>query len=346
MNRTDPIVTVVIPHLEGEKMLRRCLAAVLQTRGPDFEILIVDDGSTDSSCEMIDKDYPDVRLVRNKTTLGFAAACNAGIRASQGRYVALLNDDAVVTPDWLAPLVRALESDGSVAAAQPKILSLQNPDRFDYSGGAGGEIDLFGYPFARGRLFETIEEDAGQYDIQRPCFWASGAAVLFKRSALDRVGLFEERFFAHMEEIDLCWRMHWAGYQVLAVPDAVVRHQTAGTLATSSLQKMTLNHRNSLLMILRNHTLSALLFIFPLRLVFEAATLAWALVKGQPERALAVIAGLAGVVRNWTCVTTGRKTVRAISQVSESMLLHYMYRGSAAVAYYARGVRRSGILTH
>jgi len=344
MSRIQPTVTVVIPHLKGREMLRRCLEAVLQTRGSDFEILVVDDGSTDGSSEMVGRNFPDVRLVRNKTTLGFAAACNAGIRASQGRYVALLNDDAMVTPGWLAPLVHALESDSSVAAVQPKILSLHDPARFDYSGGAGGEMDIYGYPFVRGRLFETIEEDTGQYDSIRPCFWATGAAVIFRCSALDQVGLFEERFFAHMEEIDLCWRLHWAGYTVLAVPEAVVHHQTAGTLATDSLRKMMLNHRNSLLMLLRNHTLSALLWVLPMRLLLEVATVMWALVKGRPGRAWAVFAGLIGAVCNWSCVVEGRQAVRAVSRISEGVLLHRMHRGSAAVAYYIRGIRRSDIL--
>jgi len=226
-------------------------------------------------------------------------------------------------------------------------------------------MDIYGYPFVRGRLFETIEEDTGQYDSIRPCFWATGAAVIFRCSALDQVGLFEERFFAHMEEIDLCWRLHWAGYTVLAVPEAVVHHQTAGTLATDSLRKMMLNHRNSLLMLLRNHTLSALLWVLPMRLLLEvatvmwalvkgrlplrlllaAATVMWALVKGRPGRAWAVFAGLIGAVCNWSCVVEGRQAVRAVSRISEGVLLHRMHRRSAAVAYYIRGIRRSDILT-
>lgn len=341
VNRAIPKVTVVIPHFNGEDILRRCLLSLQKTAYADFYVLVVDNGSTDGSRGMVRKEFLEVRMAESPINLGFAEGCNLGIRNSMSPYVALLNNDTEVTPGWLGPLVDIADADASVAAVQPKILSLHDRRRFDYCGGAGGEIDLFGYPFTWGRLFDSMEMDEGQYDSQRQVFWATGAAVLLRRSALDRVGLLEERFFAHMEEIDLDWRLQWAGYKIKIAPEAVVFHRTGTTLGAERLRKMVLNHRNSLLMMLRNQTGQALLWLFPTRLLLEGVTVIASVMMGKPKRALAVFAGLFGVLLRWRTVVEGRKVVESIRSVPEEALLHRMYRGSVAMAYYVKGIRRA-----
>jgi GT2 family glycosyltransferase len=339
-----PTVTVVIPHLSGEAILRRCLMSLRETRYSDYGILIVDNGSEDGSVERILPDFPDVQVVRSAVNLGFAGGCNLGIRKSLSPFVCLLNNDAVVTPDWLEPLVDAMESDPKIAAVQPKILSIQNPDRFDYSGGAGGEIDVFGYPFARGRVFDHLEIDRGQYDVSVPIFWASGAATLIRGSALERVGLFDEAFFAHMEEIDLDWRMQKAGSLIVSEPRSVVYHQSGGTLHQSSFRKMALNHRNSLVMILKNYEWQTLAWILPIRLLLEGATLLSALLMLRPLRSAAVLAGVWGVLRNLSVIQRGRRFNRSVSIVPDRVLMRRMYRGSAAIAHYLFRVQTAGRL--
>ncbi len=334
-------VTVVIPHYNGREILAHCLESLRKTTFEDYEILLVDNGSSDGSGEMVEAQFPEVRVVRSELNLGFAAGCNLGIRSSTAPYVVLLNNDTEVTPDWLTFLVQAADEDPNIAAVQPKILSFQNRKQFDYAGAAGGELDILGYPFARGRLFETVEEDNGQYDSPSNIFWASGAATLLRREALNRVGLLESDFFAHMEEIDLNWRFHWAGYRIVSVPDAVIYHQTGGTLGQASFRKMVLNHRNNLLMLLRNLSVPTLCWVMPLRLLLEFVTMGFALVTGKPQRAVAVLWGLGGVIRQWNTVLAGRHQVASIRNISEETLLHRMYRDSIAGDYFLKGIRRT-----
>ncbi len=342
MNDHVPKVTIVIPHFNGEVILRRCLLSLQETFYSDYEVLVVDNGSSDSSIKMVKADFPEVHIKTSKTNLGFAAGCNLGIITSKSPYVVLLNNDTEVTPDWLGLMVNVMDADPTVAAVQPKMLSFHDRKRFDYCGGAGGEIDIFGYPFALGRIFDSLEVDNGQYDTSpHRVFWATGAATLLRRSALDKVGLLEETFFAHMEEIDLDWRLQWAGYKVAVVPSAVVYHQTGGTLNQNDFHKMVLNHRNNLLMILRNHTLVTLLWLFPLRLILETTTLITSPFAGDPKRVLAILKGFWGVLTCWKSVVRGRKIVQSIRVIPEEVLLHRMYRGSIALAYFLKGIRRA-----
>ncbi|HHS12618.1 MAG TPA: glycosyltransferase family 2 protein [bacterium] len=342
--KSHPGVTVVIPHSNGKDLLRRCLLALGKTQYPVIEVLVVDNGSTDRSVSMVRSEFPGVRIVRSRKNLGFAAGCNLGIRASGTPFIALLNNDAEVTPGWLNPLIQCALENKQAAALQPKILSLKEPGRFDYCGAAGGEIDIFGYPFARGRLFETLEKDTGQYDKTGRVFWASGAACLLRRSALERVGLLDERFFAHMEEIDLNWRLHWAGYSVWTVPKAVVFHQTGGTLGQGSIRKMALNHRNNILMLLKNVPGITLSWILPLRILLEMITAAGSLFTGRFNRTAAVLWGMSGVPGKLPAALSERRRIKNSACVPENEIMRQMFRGSAALAYYVRGIRTAECL--
>jgi GT2 family glycosyltransferase len=264
-DKSFPVVSVIIPHLKGEDILRRCLKALQSCTYPSIEVILVDNGSTDGSSERIAGKHPGVRLIRSTVNLGYAGGCNMGLSHASGKYALLLNDDAEVTAGFLEPLVACMESDASIGACQPKIKSIIDSTKFDYAGAAGGYLDRFGYPFCMGRIFDTVEVDRGQYDDPREIFWASGACCLIRISALEETGRFDESFFAHMEEIDLHWRMRLAGYKIMSVPSSIVHHEAGTTLAPEAPQKVYLNHRNGLMMLVKNHRPGMLLWILPAR---------------------------------------------------------------------------------
>jgi len=333
-----PRVSIIIPHLAGEELLCRCLGSLEKTTYPRWEVLLVDNASTDGSVETARARFPWLKVVRNQTNLGYAGGCNVGIRHSSADYVLLLNDDTEVEPTCLSTLVEVAESDTRIAACQPKIRSLVNRRRFDYSGAAGGMMDIFGYPFALGRIFEVVEEDSGQYDRIRDIVWASGTATLLRRSALEEVGLLDEDFFAHMEEIDLDWRLHLRGYRVVAVPGAIVYHQSGSTLRAQSPMKLFLNHRNNLVMILKNYSGPALTAVFPYRIALELLTLAHAIAGFDFHRAQAVVKALGTLLFHLGDICRKRRSAQALRVVSDSVILSQLYHGSVALKHFIGGL--------
>jgi GT2 family glycosyltransferase len=337
-------VSIIIPHLGGQEVLTSCLQALQPTISDDVATLVVDNGSTDGSVAAVQERFPWVEAIRSERNLGFAGGCNLGIRSSRSEYVILLNDDTEVAPGWLQPLREAAERNPKIGACQPKLLSTRERERFDYSGAAGGLIDYFGYPFAMGRLFESIEKDSHQYDSSQPIFWASGTAMLLRRSALDEVGLLDDSFFAHMEEIDLCWRLHLRGYQVWSVPQSVVFHRSGATLAASSFRKKYLNHRNNLVMLLKNYDLGNLLSILPIRFALEALTLLYSAVVLDFGRVFAVLAALSYLLTHPRKVWYQRRQAQAIRSVPDRMIQKQMFRGSIVCHYFIKRVRRAADL--
>ncbi|MFQ5706990.1 MAG: glycosyltransferase family 2 protein [bacterium] len=337
----EPLVSIIIPHHHGEEILTNCLESLEKTTYANKEVLLVDNGSTDGSVSSAQARFPWIRVVQNAENLGYAGGCNAGIAQARGTYFLFLNNDTEFEPDWLSLLVTCCERDAQIAACQPKILSLKDKRLFDYAGAAGGLLDRFGYPFARGRLFFRVEKDEGQYEEGGDIFWASGTAMLVRKSALDEVGYFDDDFFAHMEEIDLCWRFHLTGYRVVVMPPAVVYHQAGSTLKPDSPLKIYLNHRNSLIMLLKNYQRSSLFWIFPGRLLLELMTLLYSGVKFDFVRVKAVCKALIYVAFSFFRIMTKRSQVQRLRKVADSDISKKMYRGSVAVDYFLRGVRRT-----
>ena len=245
-------IAVVILNWNGRKMLERFLPSVTANTTGDAEVFIADNGSTDDSIEFLRENYPMLKLIQFDKNYGFADGYNKALAQIEADYYVLLNDDVEVTPGWTDSVVKMMESDDSIAIAQPKLLMYDQRDTFEYAGGAGGFIDSYGYPFCRGRIFSTIEKDNGQYDDSREIFWASGAAMFVKSSVWKEMGGLDGDFFAHMEEIDFCWRCKNRGYKVVYCPDAVVYHVGGGTLPKSSPFKTQLNFRNNLAMLYKN----------------------------------------------------------------------------------------------
>ena len=245
-------VTVLILNWNGKNWLEKFLPSVMATSYQDVEILVADNASSDDSVAFLQEHYPTVRILQHEKNHGFTGGNNLAIPAIESPYIVLLNSDVEVTPDWLQPMIALLESDDTIASIQPKILAQMQKTHFEYAGAAGGYIDRFAYPFCRGRIFDLAEEDQGQYDDAREIFWASGACCMIRKSVIDEIGLFEERFFAHMEEIDFCWRAKNHGYKVMVEPKSLVYHVGGGTLQKSNPRKTFLNIHNSLAMMYKN----------------------------------------------------------------------------------------------
>lgn len=342
--KPPPLVSIIVPHYRGKEILYNCLDAVFAANYANREVILVDNATVDDSLTGIEKRYPELQVVRNAQNLGYAGGCNSGLAQARGTYVVFLNDDTVVPADWLALLVETVENDNSIAAAQPKILSLSQPGYFDYAGGAGGLLDKYGYPFAKGRIFFSLEKDDHQYDQSGDIFWASGTAMLVRKSVLDEIGTFDEDFFAHMEEIDLCWRMHLAGYRVVTVPRAVIFHHAGSTLKPDSPQKLYLNHRNSLLMILKNYQAGTLIKILPVRIGFEIVTLFYALVKRDINRLVAATKALFHVCLHGRQALRKRGQIDRIRKVGDRELQKKLYCGSIVLDYFVKGVTRASEL--
>lgn len=246
-------VAVIILNWNGEKFLREYLPSVVKhTPGDIADVIVADNGSTDGSMELLREDFPTVKVVALDRNYGFAEGYNRAIAMTRYRYTVLLNSDVEVKSDWLTPLYRFMESHPQSGAVQPKILSLTDPEKFEYAGAAGGFLDCNGFPYCRGRIFDTIETDNGQYDEPMRIFWASGACLMVDTALYESTGGLDASFFAHMEEIDLCWRMQLAGREVWAVPQAAVYHLGGGSLPASNPRKTYLNFRNNLLMLRKN----------------------------------------------------------------------------------------------
>ena len=335
-----PLVSIIIPHQAGTDVLIACLDSVVRDASyPRYEILLVDNGSSDGSVQAAKERFPQLNVLRLEENQGYAGGCNRGIEASRGDYVLLLNDDTEVEAGWIGELVRAAEEDPTLGACQPKIRSLRERSHFEYSGAAGGLMDIYGYPFSRGRLMDHVEEDLGQYDDPIECFWASGVAMLIRRTALDDAGLFDEVFFAYMEEIDLCWRLQLQGYHVVYVPTAVVFHIGGFSLDKRVLKRMYLNHRNSMIMLLKNYAASSLVWVLPVKLLLEGFILTAALFR-NPLRSRAVVMAFWWILTHIPLVLRLRAVSQARRRVPDRDIYARLYLGMAPLWYFVFGVRQ------
>ena len=251
MNST-PKVAIVILNWNGLKHLQKFLPSVMASNWPNLSVVVGDNASTDNSVGFLQAEYPQVRIIRNDANYGFTGGYNRVLQQVEADYYILLNSDIEVTPGWIKPVITLMEQDVTVAAAAPKIRSWQQKTHFEHAGAAGGFIDSYGYPFCRGRIFYEVEEDKGQYDDSGEVFWASGAALFIRKKCWDAVGGFDERFFAHMEEIDLCWRLKNMNYRVMYCAESEVYHVGGGTLDKENPFKTYLNFRNNLLLLKKN----------------------------------------------------------------------------------------------
>ena len=282
---------IVILNYNGEKMLKTFFPSVFSLSR--YDVVVVDNASTDSSLDFLGENYPQVRIIRLAENFGFAGGYNWGLEQlkDQYEYYILLNSDVEVTAEWDSDLISWIKQNPEYSAIQPKILSWQDKSKFDYAGAGGGFLDSFGYPYCRGRIWDTIETDTGQYDDAIQVDWASGACFVVMASHFHRFGGFDAHFFAHMEEIDLCWRMRRSGWKIGYIGKVSVFHLGGATLDRSSPRKLHLNIRNSLYMLYRLESPLRFIFIFLFKAIFEtAATLSYIL-GGKKNLAKAIVSG-------------------------------------------------------
>ncbi len=282
-------LAVVILNWNGLEMLRSFLPSVVQySQQEGVAVYVADNASSDTSCEWVEKEFPQVRIIRLEQNYGFAEGYNKALSEVSADYYLLLNSDVEVTENWLIPLLEYMDKHPEAAACQPKLLSWHHKDQFEYAGACGGYLDKLGYPYCRGRIFDVVEKDEGQYDSIEPVFWASGAALMVRSDDYWANGGLDGRFFAHMEEIDFCWRLRHAGRKIYCIPQSKVFHVGGGTLNKENPRKTYLNFRNNLFMLYKNLPAGQLYFILCIRAVLDYVAAFTFLLKGQVPNAKAV----------------------------------------------------------
>lgn len=281
-------VAVVILNYNGQKFLETFLPSVVENND-GYEIIIADNASTDNSIDFLKKNYSNIKVIQLTHNEGFAGGYNNALQKIEAEYYVLLNSDVEVTPNWTKPIIDLMDNNTSIAACQPKIRSYHQKTHFEYAGAAGGYIDWLGYPFCRGRVFDSYEQDLGQYDDTQEVFWATGACMFLRAKVFHDLGGFDNHFFAHMEEIDLCWRMKNAGYKVMYSSVSTVYHVGGGTLHKSNPRKTFLNYRNGLAMLYKNLPSDKLFSTILLRLVLDGISGVKLLIDGSFSDFLAVI---------------------------------------------------------
>jgi GT2 family glycosyltransferase len=293
-----PHVAIVILNYNGRKHLETFLPSVLASTYPNTSVIVADNASTDGSMELVKSSFPSVKCLYNLTNEGFAGGYNWALKHVNADYYVLLNSDVEVTLGWIEPIISLMETDPKIAACQPKLLSYHQPQLFEYAGAAGGWIDSLGYPFSRGRVFDVCETDEGQYNDPEPVFWASGAAMFVRASVYHEMGGLDDSFFAHQEEIDLCWRMQLAGYKIMSCPASVVYHVGGGTLPRGG-RKVFLNFRNNLWMLSKNLPFAEKLWKLPLRFGLDAISAWKGLLTGDQAFFTAIMKAHIAVVGSW-----------------------------------------------
>ena len=360
-NQLIPHVAIVVLNWNTPQFLKQFLPSVCGSRYGNFDVIVADNGSTDNSIETV-RDLnlegipalmgvDRVRLVALDKNYGFAKGYNEALKHETLRsrsedmpkgydYYVLLNSDCRTSQGWLTPIINLMESDKTIAAVQPKVLSYNKKRKFEYAGASGGWIDNLGYPFSRGRVFETLEKDRKQYDDEAEIFWASGAAMVVRADLWHRFGGFDEDFWAHMEEIDVCWRMKRAGYKVMAQPKGVVRHVGGGTMDYLNPRKTYLNFRNSLYMILKNESASKLFWLIPTRLLLDGVAGAKYLFSGQYKHTLSILRAHFSFYGSFFYFLEKRKKTTEIVEKERIGPENRagILRGSIVWKYYAQGL--------
>lgn len=328
---------VVILNWNGirYKHLSNFLPNVLEHSSTDAEVIVADNNSDDNSLEWLHENHPEVRVIKNPDNSGFASGYNKALRQVEAEYYVLLNSDIEVTGNWIQPVIEMMDSDPSIAACQPKIMN-QNEgfrDEFEYAGAAGGYIDKYGYPFCRGRMFQYLEKDKGQYDDSREIFWATGACMFVRAKLYHELGGLDDDFFAHMEEIDLCWRFKNKGYKVMYCGRSTVYHVGGGTLPKKYPKKTYLNFRNNLTLLFKNLPEDRLLKVYIARIFLDGVAAFKFLLEGSFMSFIAVTRAHISFLRTYSKTMKKRRMCQH-KQVSD------IYWGNIALDYFLRRKKR------
>ncbi|MEM9053056.1 MAG: glycosyltransferase family 2 protein [Bacteroidota bacterium] len=322
---------VVILNYNGEEHLKKFLPSVVEHTPATADIIVADNASTDGSLAILEDSFPSVMVLKLEQNHGFAGGYNRALKKVEADYYVLLNSDVEVTSGWLEPLIYQMDERSYITACQPKIKSYRNKKSFEYAGASGGFIDKNGFPFCRGRIFDHIERDIGQHDDEREVFWATGACLVIRSAAFHDVGGFDETLFAHMEEIDLCWRLKNQGHQIYCFPKSEVYHLGGGTLASTNPRKTYFNFRNNLSILVRNDYRGSLFRKLLKRMTFDGAAAGYMLISSGPRHFYAVLRAHFYFYVNLRRLLKERKHWQSLSESPNST---GFYRGSIVQDYF------------
>ncbi|GGI26138.1 glycosyltransferase family 2 protein [Pedobacter mendelii] len=330
----SPSVAVVILNWNGKSFLKQFLPGVLLSEYDNLQVVVGDNGSTDDSVNFIELNFPTVKILKNDTNYGFAGGYNKILERVEADYFILLNSDVEVTPNWIKPVIYLMQSDDKIAAAQPKIKWQLNKNQFEYAGAAGGFLDIYAYPFCRGRLFNVYEVDTDQYNETEEVFWASGAAFFIKSKYWKEIGGLDADLFAHMEEIDLCWRLKNLDYKVVYCSDSEVYHVGGGTLQTENPFKTYLNFRNNLIIMQKNLPAGDAILRITVRMLIDFIAWWHFLLSGKPKFTLAVSKG------HWHFIKDLAKTAKKRNKYQKPYSMHKgVYKNSVVWAFFIKKVK-------
>jgi GT2 family glycosyltransferase len=332
-----PRVAIVILNWNGKSFLQQFLSGVIANSPAFSEVIVADNASTDDSVNWLRENHPTIRIIQNKMNGGFAQGYNESLKHVDAEYFVLLNSDIEVTPGWLEPIITLLDSRTDVAACQPKLRAYHQKDEFEYAGAAGGFIDKWGYPFCRGRVFDSYEKDMGQYDDECEIAWATGACLVIRKSDWLSSGGLDPDFFAHMEEIDLCWRLRNMGRKILYCPKSTIYHVGGGTLNKTSPRKTYLNFRNNLILLTKNHASRFFWLKIYLRMCLDGVAAFRFLLSGDGKHFLAVVHA------HFSYYGTLGSTIRKRKQIKrevKTFATSCIYRGNIVVAYFLSGKKK------
>jgi GT2 family glycosyltransferase len=326
-------IAVVILNWNTRQQLERFLPNILEHSSDEgVEVIVADNGSTDDSAAFMKEHHPQVRLIEFDRNYGFTGGYNRALDQVEARYYVLLNSDVEVTPHWLSPMKQCLDENPHIAACMPKMKAWHNKNYFEYAGAAGGFIDKYGYPFCRGRILDTVEPDQGQYDESTSIFWATGACMFVRSEIFHQNAGFDDDFFAHMEEIDLCWRIKNAGYSLQYVPESTVYHLGGGTLPNDSPFKIYLNYRNNLFLLYKNLPKEKLIPIMATRMILDVTSSFIFLLKGKPEH----FASVYKAHRDYWKALSGLKSKRKANPQYTATYPPDVYKKSILFSYFIR----------
>ncbi|GAB5558063.1 MAG: glycosyltransferase family 2 protein [Schleiferiaceae bacterium] len=336
-------LSVAILNWNGVALLERFIPKVLSTCPDWAEVVVIDNASTDDSVQWLQQNAPQVKVIQNSKNTGYAGGYNNGLSSLETEYWVLLNSDVEVSEGWLEPILEAFESNPSMAACQPKIKDLKNPSRFEYAGASGGFMDYLGYPFNRGRLFFTEEEDNGQYNDPIEVFWATGCCLCIRSQVFRDMKGFDESFFAHMEEIDLCWRMRIKGHSIQVIPSSEVYHLGGGTLDTQSTHKTFLNFRNNLYLLTKNLPQGQLFGLIFIRMILDGIAAINFVLARKPQHLLAILKAHFAFYGNFNRLMKYRITHKNSAKITS---FPGVYTGSVVWAYFGKKQKYFSELSH
>jgi len=331
---------VVLLNYNGLGFMQKFLPDLLALSRP-HSVYVIDNASTDNSIQWLKDNHDEVKIIELKENHGFSGGYNIGLRHVESEYYILVNTDVQVTDNWISPVLKLMDEDDTIAACQPKIRSYHQPQYFEYAGAAGGFVDALGYPFCRGRIFNTLEKDNGQYDDTRPIFWASGACFFIRASLFHMAGGFDYDFFAHMEEIDLCWLLHTAGFRVYYCSESTVFHVGGGTLPQGNPQKSYLNFRNNLTMLYKNSNFFQFLWKYPMRLVLDCFA---ALREVYARKGKVSVMIVKAHLHFWGMYKKNKMKKITTKSVRKGFRIKELYNGSIVLQYFLNKKKTFGEL--